>query len=205
MAQRPVFGGELSFHSNLTSLTRGAAAFDPVTQFAAAGSLCSFANADPAAARLDYELAARVATKEAWDAFLASYPSGYYADLARVHQGWGFPNLQTAYDDRGHMVVFDACDVLQQGQARNYFCWLAPGTAELLRGVRLIEVRTRRRGNCSAARGSPAGSRPAQTRPPLPPGNGWRTPSSGSGSVVGAPALERCFWIAWNSQRTLRT
>jgi LPS-assembly protein len=46
---QPVLGGELSSRSNLTSLTRGAAAFDPVTQFAAAGSLCSFANADPAA------------------------------------------------------------------------------------------------------------------------------------------------------------
>ncbi len=31
----------------------------------------------------DYEIAAQVATKEAWDSFLAKYPSGFYADLAR--------------------------------------------------------------------------------------------------------------------------
>jgi uncharacterized caspase-like protein len=31
----------------------------------------------------DYEIAAKVATKEAWDSFLAKYPTGFYADLAR--------------------------------------------------------------------------------------------------------------------------
>jgi LPS-assembly protein len=44
-----VLGGELSVRSNLVSLTRDAAAFDPVTQLAAAGNLCAFTNADPAA------------------------------------------------------------------------------------------------------------------------------------------------------------
>ncbi|HLZ05252.1 MAG TPA: caspase family protein [Bradyrhizobium sp.] len=34
-------------------------------------------------ARVDYELAAQVGTKEAWDAFLAKYPAGFLADLAR--------------------------------------------------------------------------------------------------------------------------
>jgi formylglycine-generating enzyme required for sulfatase activity len=43
---------------------------------------------DPdAAARRDYELAAQVSTREAWDAFLARHPSGYYADLARSARG----------------------------------------------------------------------------------------------------------------------
>src|SRR6202790_1582537 len=37
-----------------------------------------------AGARIDYELAAQVGTKEAWDAFLASHPTGLYADLARA-------------------------------------------------------------------------------------------------------------------------
>lgn len=34
--------------------------------------------------RKDYELAAAVNTKPAWDAFIASYPKGFYADLARA-------------------------------------------------------------------------------------------------------------------------
>jgi hypothetical protein len=34
--------------------------------------------------RKDYELAARVETKEGWAAFLSRYPSGFYADLARA-------------------------------------------------------------------------------------------------------------------------
>ena len=41
--------------------------------------------ADPETeARVDYELAAQVGTKEAWDSFLASHPSGLYANLARA-------------------------------------------------------------------------------------------------------------------------
>jgi chemotaxis protein histidine kinase CheA len=40
--------------------------------------------ADPEAeARVNYELAAQVGTKEAWDSFLAKHPSGFFADLAR--------------------------------------------------------------------------------------------------------------------------
>ena len=41
---------------------------------------------DPAAAmRNDYEFAERVGSKEAWELFVARYPSGFYADLARAH------------------------------------------------------------------------------------------------------------------------
>ena len=36
--------------------------------------------------RHDYELAAQVGTKEAWDSFLAAYSSGFYADLARAQR-----------------------------------------------------------------------------------------------------------------------
>jgi uncharacterized caspase-like protein len=40
---------------------------------------------DPEAeARVDYELAAQIGTKEAWDSFLASHPNGLYANLARA-------------------------------------------------------------------------------------------------------------------------
>ena len=35
-----------------------------------------------AKAARDYELAAKVGTKEAWDAFLAAHPSGFHAELA---------------------------------------------------------------------------------------------------------------------------
>jgi uncharacterized caspase-like protein len=34
--------------------------------------------------RIDYELAAQIGTREAWDSFLARYPTGLYADLARA-------------------------------------------------------------------------------------------------------------------------
>jgi uncharacterized caspase-like protein len=37
-----------------------------------------------AAARVDYELSAQIGTKEAWDSFLESHPSGLYANLARA-------------------------------------------------------------------------------------------------------------------------
>lgn len=41
--------------------------------------------ADPdAAVRADYQLAERAGTREAWEAFLARHPGGYFADLARV-------------------------------------------------------------------------------------------------------------------------
>ncbi|MGZ5871236.1 MAG: caspase family protein [Bradyrhizobium sp.] len=40
-----------------------------------------------AEARLDYELTAQIGTKEAWDAFIASHPTGLYADLARAQNG----------------------------------------------------------------------------------------------------------------------
>jgi hypothetical protein len=41
--------------------------------------------ADAKAAR-DYELAAKVGTKEAWDAFLAVHPTGFHAELARMQR-----------------------------------------------------------------------------------------------------------------------
>ena len=38
---------------------------------------------DSVAAR-DYKATAKVGTKEAWKSFLAKYPTGHYADLARA-------------------------------------------------------------------------------------------------------------------------
>jgi LPS-assembly protein len=44
-----VFGGELSFHDNLTSISRQSANFDPISAMALNSSLCMLNTADPAA------------------------------------------------------------------------------------------------------------------------------------------------------------
>jgi uncharacterized caspase-like protein len=45
------------------------------------------APADPnAAARRDYELADRIGTRPVWDSFINTYPSGFYADLAKAQR-----------------------------------------------------------------------------------------------------------------------
>lgn len=56
--------------------------------------------------------------------------SGAAHDLTRVHQGWGFPDLRRAYDNRDRLVVLDEYDTLQLGQSRTYHVWVAPGTPE---------------------------------------------------------------------------
>jgi LPS-assembly protein len=45
--QQPILGGEVSFHNNLTSITRTTADFDPVTQTAFNNNLCAPTTADP--------------------------------------------------------------------------------------------------------------------------------------------------------------
>ena len=47
-------------------------------------------------ARVDYELAAQIGTKEAWDSFLLSHPTGLYANLARAQNS----KLATAQQSR---------------------------------------------------------------------------------------------------------
>ncbi|MFL6797878.1 MAG: LPS-assembly protein LptD [Xanthobacteraceae bacterium] len=44
----PIFGGELALRSNLTSLSRDTANFDPISTAAVTGGLCNSSNADPA-------------------------------------------------------------------------------------------------------------------------------------------------------------
>jgi LPS-assembly protein len=51
--KQSVFGGEVSFRSNLTSLSREAALFDPINLTAMFNGQCGFANADPAAKTLN--------------------------------------------------------------------------------------------------------------------------------------------------------
>jgi LPS-assembly protein len=45
----PIFGGEFSYKTNFTSLTRETAAFDPITTLANTNGLCTTASADPLA------------------------------------------------------------------------------------------------------------------------------------------------------------
>jgi LPS-assembly protein len=45
----PIFGGEFSYKTNFTSLTRETAVFDPITTLASTASLCTTASADPLA------------------------------------------------------------------------------------------------------------------------------------------------------------
>jgi LPS-assembly protein len=45
----PVFGGEFSYKTNFTSLTRNDAVFDPITTLANTNGLCTLASADPLA------------------------------------------------------------------------------------------------------------------------------------------------------------
>jgi LPS-assembly protein len=46
---QPIYGGELAFHSNLTSITRQSANFDPVSAKALSTGLCTLNTADPRA------------------------------------------------------------------------------------------------------------------------------------------------------------
>jgi LPS-assembly protein len=46
--KNPIFGGELGLHTNLTSLSRDTANFDPISQAAVTGNLCAATTADPA-------------------------------------------------------------------------------------------------------------------------------------------------------------
>ncbi|MEE2887608.1 MAG: hypothetical protein VX951_09275, partial [Planctomycetota bacterium] len=52
--------------------------------------------------------------------------SGTSSGANRYQQGFGFPNLRTAYDNRNKMLVIDELDVLRQGQSRTYYLY-APG------------------------------------------------------------------------------
>jgi uncharacterized caspase-like protein len=52
--------------------------------------------ASEAEARIDYELAAQIGTREAWDSFIASHPTGFYVNLARAQNS----KLIAAQDSR---------------------------------------------------------------------------------------------------------
>ncbi|MGC6487335.1 MAG: S8 family serine peptidase [Planctomycetota bacterium] len=48
-------------------------------------------------------------------------------DNRREHQGWGFPDLQSIYDNRGKTYVVDETDVLVQGDVRQHLVTVAAG------------------------------------------------------------------------------
>ncbi|PIE02910.1 MAG: hypothetical protein CSA81_05260 [Acidobacteria bacterium] len=52
-------------------------------------------------------------------------------DLTRVHQGWGFPDLQKMYDMREKFVIIDETDILGNMQAVQYTLAVLPGEPEL--------------------------------------------------------------------------
>ena len=68
----------------ISSLTAPFSFFAAAPETLAQPATSAPAQADGAAARRDYELALEVNTKEAWEAFLQLYPSGFHATLARA-------------------------------------------------------------------------------------------------------------------------
>ncbi|MEO6596389.1 MAG: S8 family serine peptidase [Planctomycetota bacterium] len=52
-------------------------------------------------------------------------------DNRREHQGWGFPNLRTMWDNRNKTYIVDETDVLVQGDGRGFDITVAPGEPEL--------------------------------------------------------------------------
>ena len=61
----------------------------------------------------------------------ASYAfSGADHDLARTHQGWGFPAVDKLWQNRAKTLVVDESETLTQGQSKVYYVYVAPGTPE---------------------------------------------------------------------------
>ncbi len=62
----------------------------------------------------------------------SQYPfSGTTADLTRTHQGWGMPDLQSAYDQRNGTFIVDNSDALQNLQVRTYRLFVPAGVPAL--------------------------------------------------------------------------
>jgi uncharacterized caspase-like protein len=71
------------------------------------------ASSEAKAAR-DYELAAKVGTKEAWDAFLAAHPSGFHADLARAQRA----KSAALPEPKGHKSESPAAPTVERKKTR---------------------------------------------------------------------------------------
>jgi LPS-assembly protein len=101
--KNPIFGGELSFHNNLTSLSRDTASFDAISQSAVNGGLCALTSADPA-------------VKNANNCLLRGVPGTY----TRLSSDWNWK--RTVIDPWGQVftpffsVRADVADVNVAGQ-----------------------------------------------------------------------------------------
>ncbi len=59
------------------------------------------------------------------------YPfSGTTADLTRVHQGWGWPNVKGPYDERDRMLIVNENQVLKNLQTKSYLVFVPRGKKE---------------------------------------------------------------------------
>lgn len=59
------------------------------------------------------------------------YPfSGTTADLTRVHQGWGYPSVQTLYDQRQKMLIVNETTVLSSLQTASHYVVVGNGEPE---------------------------------------------------------------------------
>ncbi len=84
--KNPIFGGELGFHNNLTSLSRETANFDPISQSAVTNGLCALTTADPA-------------VKNANNCLLRGVPGNY----TRFSSEWNWK--RTVIDQWGQMFT----------------------------------------------------------------------------------------------------
>ena len=57
--------------------------------------------------------------------------TGASHNLARSHQGWGFPDVARLHTNRDKILVIDEYLSLQQGQQQAWAIWVKPGTPEL--------------------------------------------------------------------------
>ena len=66
--------------------------------------------------RADYELAERVGTKEAWDFFIATHPTGFYTDLAKAQRNKGAAEeARIAATERARQAAEDRERLAAQG------------------------------------------------------------------------------------------
>jgi LPS-assembly protein len=126
---RPVLGGELSFRSNFTSLSRESADFAPITTLAASGALCGPTTADPA-------------IKNTTNCLLRGVPGNY--TRASTEARW----RRTIVDSYGQVFTpfaslradVAALDIKSQPGVSNF---MTPGSAQVARFMPSIGVEYR--------------------------------------------------------------
>ncbi len=105
------------------------------------------------AIRRDYELAERVGTREAWDFFLATYPNGFYSNLAQAQRNKlaAEEKARTASDARERLVAAGAKQVEQaEAAAQAKTAEEARVAAEKLKAQEEAKVAQAERANAAA-------------------------------------------------------